>query len=43
MISMISLCANVLGKVVAQVDVIEFQKQGFPHYHLLIHFHVMIN
>ena len=30
---------NVLGRVVAKVHVIEFQKRGLPHCHLLIHFH----
>ena len=30
---------HVLGKVVAKVHVIKFQKWGLPHCHLLIHFH----
>ena len=30
---------HVLGKVVAKVHVIKFQKRGLPHCHLLIHFH----
>ncbi|XP_066924644.1 uncharacterized protein [Clytia hemisphaerica] len=29
---------GILGMVVARVDVIEFQKRGLPHAHLLIHF-----
>ncbi|XP_066935326.1 uncharacterized protein [Clytia hemisphaerica] len=29
---------GILGMVVARVDVIEFQKRGFPHAHILIHF-----
>jgi len=30
---------HVLGKVVAKVHVIEFQKCGLPHCHILIHLH----
>ncbi|XP_065907872.1 uncharacterized protein [Dysidea avara] len=30
---------HVLGKVVAKIHVIEFQKRGLPHCHLLIHLH----
>ncbi|XP_066933783.1 uncharacterized protein [Clytia hemisphaerica] len=29
---------GILGMVVARVDVIEFQKRGLPHAHILIHF-----
>ena len=30
---------HVLGKVVAEVHGIEFQKRGLPHCHILIHLH----
>ena len=29
---------GVLGKVVTHVQVIEFQKRGLPHVHILLHF-----
>jgi hypothetical protein len=31
---------HVLGKVIAQINVIEFQKRGLPHAHILLILHV---